>query len=433
MAGLFDSEVKGNQPATSGTGLFGNSGDFLTQQRNKISQTHTQDRQDRENPFRMLGGAMKTYNLQNSPEVQQMRDTENIMKQIDVRNEMEVGVAYKELMKIGNPRGAIELLQQHKSLASAPPADLKTSVQEIDGRKLLINTQDGATIKDLGPADGDKDVKLYEHQWNAENNSYTPTNNSIKGPESTIHPQNKQGMVYSTKERISGGKSLGDAMSQNDEIELFKYVDKQLQQVTKETDTSLTALNTTLPMLSKGLNDPNYQYTAEDNLAITKNISGVFISNVKAMADQVGWANLGSFPTRFASAFSQFFTGTRTQGQIDNMRSLLTDYKTTLSQSLNRKKAKSWDKYVALLGDDNQAEPKNNTLGNAKAKKMMAEDRYVTKKIDGKSYKIDKWVPEENEAISKELLSKNKKVELFEGTWYLFDLDANTSEALWKQ
>ena len=138
MGALFDNETGQRKPTTSGTGLFGGSEDFLTTERNKISQMHTRDWQDRDNPFRMLGGAMKTYNLQNSPEVQQMRDTETIMQQIDITNQMEVGVAYKELMKIGNVRGAVELLQQHKSLAPDAAAATAGEVTPymVDGKQI---------------------------------------------------------------------------------------------------------------------------------------------------------------------------------------------------------------------------------------------------------------------------------------------------------
>jgi hypothetical protein len=79
----------------------------------------------------MLGGALKTYNLQNSPEVQQMRDTDNLMQQIDVTSPEEVKVGYDELMKIGNVKGALELLRAHNEFASTP-VEYKTS-KDVNG------------------------------------------------------------------------------------------------------------------------------------------------------------------------------------------------------------------------------------------------------------------------------------------------------------
>ena len=79
MAGLFDLEGNSPQAATGGTGLFGNSGDFITKERAQIANDFTRDYEDRKNPFRMLGGALKTINLQNSPEVQQMKQADETM------------------------------------------------------------------------------------------------------------------------------------------------------------------------------------------------------------------------------------------------------------------------------------------------------------------------------------------------------------------
>ena len=120
MAGLFDLEGNSPQAATGGTGLFGNSADFITKERDQIANDFTRDYEDRKNPFRMLGGALKTYNLQNSPEVQQMRDTDTIIQQIDIKSPEEVKVGYDELMKIGNVKGALGLLKAHNEFVERP-------------------------------------------------------------------------------------------------------------------------------------------------------------------------------------------------------------------------------------------------------------------------------------------------------------------------
>jgi len=104
--GLFDK-------ATGGTGLFGNESQWLQDERDKISTRHTRDWQDRQNPFRMLGGALKAHNLKNSPETQQMRDTQTLLEQIDINRPDEVDFAIKKLTEMGNIKGAYQLREMY--------------------------------------------------------------------------------------------------------------------------------------------------------------------------------------------------------------------------------------------------------------------------------------------------------------------------------
>ena len=298
MAGLFDSEVKGVKPATGGTGLFGNSGDFITKERGQILQEHLYNKENANNPFRAIGGALKTYNLQNSPEVQQMRDTETIMSQIDVTNAMEVGVAYKELMKIGNVRGAVELLQQHKSLAPPPESPLDTSVQTFNGVKSLINNQDGSVIKELGPAE-EIEKAGPEEPWFDDNTQLIGTKQKDKTGKYNYTRFKQPPLVsMSTGEKVKFAmeefKVVNESASAAEsQINNLDYIDKTMAGI--ETG-SLTDWRVAIGRLSSSLNLP-----VEGDLSSLE-------SSKTAMGNLV-MASLNNFPGQISNQERQFLEG----------------------------------------------------------------------------------------------------------------------------
>jgi len=293
---VFDTEGQ-PEAATGGTGLFGNSGDFLTKERAKISETHTRDYQDRQNPFRMLGGAMKTYNLQNSPEVQQMRDTETIMKQIDVTSPMEVKTGYEALMNIGNTKGAVQLLQQHKLLLGTQ-AKRDTSVQTIGGVKVLIDNQDGSKIKELGPAD-DAGQAGPEEKWFDDNNMLIGTKQKDKTGKYAYTRFKQSALVnMGTKEKVKF--SLDEfkvaneaATAAESQINNLDYIDQTMAGI--ETG-SLTDWRVAIGRLSSSLNLP-----VEGDLSSLE-------SSKTAMGNLV-MASLNNFPGQISNQERQFLEG----------------------------------------------------------------------------------------------------------------------------
>jgi len=194
--GLFDK-------ATGGTGLFGNESQWLQDERDKISVRHTRDYQDRQNPFRMLGGALKAHNLKNSPEAQQMRQTEELMKQYsggmydkDHTKQREAWLGLAQELKSFNPKGAVQAMQVAQSIDPPKKSMLDTSVEEINGRQVLINNQTGDAIKDLGPVDA----------------STTPSASAKKMKElidTGVPPSIAQGIAYSAF-RVITDQDTGD-------------------------------------------------------------------------------------------------------------------------------------------------------------------------------------------------------------------------------
>jgi len=282
MAGLFDLEGNSPQAATGGTGLFGNSGDFLTQERAKIGQEHTRDYEDRKNPFRMLGGALKTYNLQNSPEVQQMRDTDTIMQQIDVTRPEEVKVGYDELMKIGNVKGALELLKAHNEFATTPAK--RDIIDGADGYKYYVDTQERVL----------PDVVKQEGENAKPSNSQKMMRELIKGdPENGVEPMSPalaRKIAYNTIKPVTD-PTTGDTILYDEEDLTGKPMviapgDKQALKFQMELKDFGSVVE------KSGISQQEFNLREVEKLMFTKDADG----NKVMVKDIPGFGQTGMFP-----------------------------------------------------------------------------------------------------------------------------------------
>jgi hypothetical protein len=283
MAGLFDRET-GQQPATSGTGLFGNSGDFLTKERAQIKQDHQTRYEDRTNPFRALGGAMKTYNLQSSPEVKQMEETQTIMEQIDVTNQMEVGVAYKELMKIGNVRGAIELLQQHKSLATTPAK--RDVTKGADGYNYYTDTQE-RVLPDV--------VKTEESDKVRPSNAQKMMRELIKGdPDNGVEPMSAalaRKIAYNTIKPVTDPTTGSTVLYDEEDLTGQPMVLSPGDRVAVKFQTQLKDFGNVVE--KSGISQQEFNLREVEKLMFTEDAAG----NKVAVDDIPGFGQTGMMPT----------------------------------------------------------------------------------------------------------------------------------------
>lgn len=211
MAGLFDLDADA----------------FLTQEREKVSADFLNPRDYRtvENPFRMLGGALKSHNLQNSKEVQEMRQTEELMRQYsgdlygeDPTKQKEAWLGLARELQPFNQKGAYEALTHANSIKIEKPGKLDTSVEEIDGRKLLIDNQSGSTIKNLGPVtgQGEDDRAGPEEKWFDDNNVLIGTKQKDKTGKYTYTRYKQSPLVHmGGKEKVK--HALGEFTIANEE------------------------------------------------------------------------------------------------------------------------------------------------------------------------------------------------------------------------
>jgi hypothetical protein len=212
---------------------------------------------------------------------------------------MEARVGYEQLMKIGNTKGAVQLLQMHKSLQNTQ-ANRDTSVQEVNGKKLLIDNQDGSTIKELGPATSTEAERAgKEEKWFDDN-----------GQLIGIKQQDKTGKYQYTRYKQSplvnmttGEKvkfSLDEfkvaneaATAAESQINNLDYIDKTMAGIKTG---SLTDWRVAIGRLSSSLNLP-----VEEDLGN--------LSSAKTAMGNLVMASLNNFPGQISNQERQFLEG----------------------------------------------------------------------------------------------------------------------------
>lgn len=299
--GLFDKSPGG--VATGGTGLFGNEAQWLSDERDKISARHTRDWQDRQNPYRMLGGALKAHNLRNSPEARQMRDTQTLMSQIDTRRPEEVEFAIQKLTEMGNIKGAFQLRQIAADMFSKESP--KTFRQEVfvDGKKRQgLFTEGGELIRYLGDGEPAKPTEeagpledwydpnteeLIGHKQKQANGTYKFTRLK-QSP--LVDMSSGEKVKFSMKEFE---KATDQASAAEKQIANLDYIDATLKGI--ETG-SLTDLKVALGQLSASL-----------NLPISEDISK--LEGARTAAGNMVMAMLDNFPGQISNQERQFLEG----------------------------------------------------------------------------------------------------------------------------
>jgi len=363
--GLFDK-------ATGGTGLFGNESQWLQDERDKISVRHTRDYQDRQNPFRMLGGALKAHNLKNSPEAQQMRQTEELMKQYsggmydkDPTKQREAWLGLAQELKSFNPKGAVQAMQVAQSIGIPKASKLDTSVQEIDGRKLLINNQDGSTIKDLGPVAAKSVGQEKWYEATIKDNKVVATGKTLNADKDSPPKHDKPGHFYTKSPRsgINVTQTVGGTPDLKDTLAVKKDYQTQTKDA-RETMAVLQELDDLLKQSPTG---------ALDKATVSK-LTQAFDGGVRALANLQQWRSLGDLGQRISGGLSNFFLGTMAEGQREDFRNLINDYRKDYAKRLNKEKVKAWE-----FADRHKLNPVD----------IIGEDRYQQITRNGRTYEID--------------------------------------------
>jgi hypothetical protein len=357
--GLFDTEA----------GMFSTEVEFYDQKHKELRERGASqgayNYKGNKDIGRSLGRAIERYNLPNSPEAQQMRDTETIMQQLDITSPMEVKVGYDELLKIGNVKGAYMLLEKHKALA--PKATkLDTSVQEIDGNKLLINNQTGAPIKNLGKVTSKEkpSLKYLIRIGEGDAKDRTVSSKTFSDGEVPVNPKGH----YWADSKTGGGSNVdidfGGGLKPTDVLK-FKRNYQDVTKAPREQAANLDDLDQLLQMEATG---------ARDKAMISK-MTQAFDGGVRALANLQQWRSLGDLGQRISGGFSSFFTGTMSEGQEADFRELIKEYKKDFNERYNKVKATEWDFAESQEG----LNPRD----------VVGEERYQVLQKDGKSYEVD--------------------------------------------
>jgi len=152
------------------------------------------------------------------------------------------------------------------------------------------------------------------------------------------------------------------------DIKTHKFLLQNYQKQSKDARTTLTHISEMENLLAQ-------QKTGPVNKAVTTKVMQVFASNLRAMAEQEQWYNLGDLGERIVGGLTTYFGGKRTDVQFQEIKNLISEYKKEVTRAGDVFKADTWDRAKQLNVDPAFIFPDDN--------------RYQLKKLDGKTYEID--------------------------------------------